>query len=189
MSGAIEQARMRSIPVHVYTLQSFLAGILRTDRPRLTDALNGQSEHLELLDVVSSRYSGGTLRHYGDQAFVFKESVYFVCDRPTDGYRPQHTSIVEGYVRHHVAVSCGPFFIEGRTHLPSEGDLRSRILNGSNRFLPLTAATITSPFLPAMHEQAVVINRERIDYVISSVISIGDIVEQVDTSERRRTIS
>jgi len=178
---------MRSIPVHVYTLQSLLAGILRSDRPRLTDALNGQSDHLELLDVVSSRYAGETVRHYGDQAFVFKDSVYFVCDRPSDGYRPQHASIAEGYVRHHIAVSSGPFFIEGRTHLPAEGDLRTRILSGSSRFIPLTGATVTSPFLPTMQEHAVVVNRERIDYVISSVIAIGDIVDQVDSSDRRRS--
>lgn len=186
MINPIEHERMRSIPVHVYTLQSFLAGILRSDRPRLTDALNTQAEHLELLDVVSSRYTGGTLRHYGDQAYVFKESVYFVCDRPTDGYRPEHAPIADSFTRHHIAVSCGPFFVEGRTHLPAEGDLRARILSGNACFIPLTSATITSPFLPAMHEQTVVLNRDRIDYVISSVIAIGDIVDQVESSERRR---
>jgi hypothetical protein len=37
-----------------------------------------------------------------------------------------------------------------------------------------------------MQEHAVVVNRERIDYVISSVIAIGDIVDQVDSSDRRR---
>jgi len=183
-----EPERMRSIPVHVYTLNSFLAGILRTDRPRLTDALNSQSEHLELIDVVSSRYDAGTMRHYGDQAFVFKESVYFVCDRPADGYRPQHASIAKGYTRQHIAVSCGPFFIEGRTHLPAEGDLRDRILSGASSFIPLTSATITSPFLPTMHEQTVMVNRDRIDYVISNVIAIGDIVDQVESSERRRMV-
>ena len=113
-------------------------------------------------------------------------SAGLVCDRPTDGYRPQHAPISEGYTRHHIAVSCGPFFIEGRTHLPAEGDLRTRILNGHACFIPLTSATITSPFLTTKHEQTVVLNRDRIDYVISSVIAIGDIVEQMDSSERRR---
>jgi hypothetical protein len=139
-----------------------------------------------LLDVVSSRYTGGTLRHYGEQAFVFKGSVYYVCDRPAEGYRPRHEPIAEGFIHHQIAVSCGPFFIEGRTHLPFEGDLHSRILTSAACFIPLTAATISSPFLPTQHEQTVVINRDRIDYVISSVIAVGDILEQVESSSRSR---
>lgn len=180
------ETRVRRIPVHVYTLQSFLAGILRTDRPRLTDALNTHDEHLELLDIVSSRYTGDAVRHYGDQAFVFKGSVYFVCDRPTAGYRPWHTPITEGFSRHHVAISCGPFFIEGRTHLPATSDLRARILNSPACFIPLTDATITAPFLPALREHTVVVNRDCIDYVISNVIAVGDVVEQAESRRPHR---
>jgi hypothetical protein len=92
---------------------------------------------------------------------------------------------------HHAtpAARCGPFFIEGRTHLPSEGDLHSRILHSAACFIPLTAATITSPFLRTQHEQTVVINRDRIDYVISSVIAVGDIVEQVESSSGQSRIA
>jgi hypothetical protein len=178
---------MRHIPVHVYSLQSFLAGILCTDRPRLTDALNSPAGHIELLDVVSARYADGTTRHYGEQAFVLKKSVYFVCDRPSNGYRPEHSPISVGHVRHHIALSCGPFFIEGRAHLPPDGDLERKLFDSPHQFIPLTGATISSNSMPVISEQAVLVNRDRIDYVIANVISIGDGIVEHEERDTIRT--
>ena len=157
-------------------MQSFLAGILATDRPRLTDAVNAVGQQLELLDVVSAVYGSGASRHYGDAAFVLKRSIFFVCDRPAAGYRPEHAPITPHHQRHHIALSCGPFFIEGRAHLAPGGNIESKIFHSAQRFIPLTDATITSPDMPTSSESTVLINRERIDYVIVNVISVGDIL-------------
>jgi hypothetical protein len=181
------EARIRHIPVHVYTLQSFLAGILTTDRPRLTDAVNAVGTQLELLDVVSAVYGSGTSRHYGDAAFVLKRSVFFICDRPAAGYRPEHAPIAHHHLRHHIALSCGPFFIEGRAHLPPGGNVEHKIFDSAQRFIPLTDATITSPDMPTSTEATVLVNRERIDYVIVNVISVGDILANDAPPQATRT--
>lgn len=177
------ESRIRHVPVHVYTLQSFLAGILTTDRPRLTDALNGAGKHLELLDVVSATYGSGASRHYGDSAYVLKKSVYFVCDRPAAGYRPEHAPVATGHARHHIVLSCGPFFIEGRAHLPPGGNVEQKIFESAQRFIPLTGATISSPTMPVTNEATVLVNRERVDYVIVNVISVGDILARDKSSD------
>jgi hypothetical protein len=181
------ESRIRHIPVHVYTMQSFLAGILTTDRPRLTDAVNAVGRYLELLDVVSAIYGSGASRHYGDAAFVLKKSVFFVCDRPTAGYLPEHAPIAPSHLRHHIALSCGPFFIEGRAHLPPGGNVESKIFDSAQTFIPLTGATITSPDMPISSEATVLVNRERIDYVIVNVISVGDILAHDPPSEKARS--
>lgn len=154
------------IAVHLYTIQSFMLGTVRTAHHRLSDILNDGNLSVELENVIAVDYDSPAMRFSGSRSLVFKSAIYFACDRPSPSYAPERGPLASEREPHRVVLCCGPFFIDGSVHLPPGGDLRARFFSASLPFVPVTNARIASSRFTQFTEQTVLVNRERIDYII-----------------------
>ncbi|HUY98955.1 MAG TPA: hypothetical protein VMU89_01300 [Thermomicrobiaceae bacterium] len=155
------------VPVHVYLIRNFLSGKLVTGHGRLSETMNDGNPHLRLRDVVAVDYSNPRLRYARTQAVVVKARILFICDRPAAGYQPAHGRFAVARDRQRVTVACGPFFIEGDAHVPPGGTIETRLVSVFLPYIALTDVRIASSVLPAFAEDAVLVNREQIDHILS----------------------
>ena len=155
------------VPVHVYLLRNFLSGKLVTMHGRLSDTMNDGNPHLRLRDVVAVDYANPRLRYARSEALVVKSRILFICDRPAAGYQPAHGRFAVARERQRITAACGPFFIEGDAHVPPGGTIETRLVSPFLPFIALTEARIASSVLPGFAEDAVLVNHELIDYILS----------------------
>jgi hypothetical protein len=133
----------QSWPVDVFLEDCIVGGVVRSTQRRLGDHLRAADDLLEMEESIVRSLKTGTELTRKRSAILTTQNILFVIDgsdhQPTD---EQSTLHVERQTRM-VTANVGPFWVRGRIHLPSAGDMHNYIRGATGSFIPLTDITVS----------------------------------------------
>ena len=165
-AGAFEFGEARLVPVEVYTANYRVTGKLRTRLSRVAEILNQLGGTHVALDEATVIEHGDTASQQAQHVFVpLGEILVMIADesraQPRDEMR-----IPKRPVR--VELALPPLRVRGTMYVARGSTAVDGLLMGSDRFLPVTDASITSLPHPelARNAPALAVERERAQLII-----------------------
>lgn len=163
---AFELGEARLVPVDVYTANYHVKGLLRTRLSRVAEILNQLGGTHLALDQATVIEHGDTAPQTAQHVFVpLGEILMMIADESGAQVRDE-MRIPKRPV--HVELALPPFRVKGTMYVARGSTAVDGLLMGSDRFLPVTDAVITSLPHPEMASQvpALAVERERAQLIV-----------------------
>jgi hypothetical protein len=164
--GGFVVSESRPIPVEVYTADYHLTGQLRTRLSRVAEILNQLgSTHLAVEQVTITEY-GDTVQQQAPHVFVPLGEILLMVAGGTEAHTRDEMRIPKRPIK--VELALPPFRVRGTMYVALGSNVADGLLMGSDRFLPVTDATITSLPHPELARQvpALAIERDRAQLIV-----------------------
>jgi hypothetical protein len=165
-AGAFEFSAARHIPVEVYTANYRVAGQLRTRLSRVAEILNQLGGTHLSLDEATVTEHGDTASQPAQHVFVPLGEILVMIADESGAQARDEMRIPKRPVP--VELALPPFRIKGTMYVARGSTAVDGLLMGSDRFLPVTDASITSLPHPELAREApaLAVERERAQLII-----------------------
>lgn len=150
----------RSVAVDVYTSAYRISGNTMTRFARVADIVNQiASTHLVIDEATVSEYADATATISVQQVLVTADEILFLVAAETEGAARPEMRIQKRAVR--AQLGLPPFLLSGSVHVPQGSRPADGLLNVGERFLPMTAVTISCGAYPELGRTATAVAIQR----------------------------
>lgn len=138
-----------TVRVDVYTAAYRVSGTIHTRFTRVADMLNQQTTtHLMLEQATVSEFADASGTLSAQQAYVALDEILLLVAPGLQSEQHPEMTIAKRAVR--AQLDIPPFRIAGLLHVPQGSRPMEGLLNVSERYIPITDATITSGTYPEL---------------------------------------
>ncbi|MGH2358782.1 MAG: hypothetical protein ACRDGJ_12390 [Candidatus Limnocylindria bacterium] len=151
-----------AVRVDVYTAAYRVSGTLRTRFSRVADMVNQLSTtHLLIEQATVSEFDDATATLSAQQAYVAVDEILLLAAPELHAESHPEMTIAKRAVRAQLAIP--PFRLTGHLHVPQGSRPMDGLLNVSERYIPITDASITSAAHPELSRSvaALAVRRDR----------------------------
>ena len=156
-----------AVRVDVYTAAYRVSGSLRTRFARVADMLNQlSSTHVPLEQATVSEFADPTATLAAQQALVALDEILLLVAPELEAEPRPEMTIAKRAVRAQLAIP--PFRLTGILHVPHGSRPMDGLLNVSERYIPMTDASIASATYPELSRtvSALAMRRDRAHVVL-----------------------
>jgi hypothetical protein len=154
---AVDEPNLYQKRIEIYLDTCSIRGVLETAQARVSDHLNAFEDTIRLTDARVILREGTPLSTEST-VYINRSIVLFVVDltpQPAgqDGLHVQRDE-------RPVTFNIGTIWIRGRAHLPVGGEMQTFVGEPSDRFMPITEATVVG--YEATAPRTILINRDQL---------------------------